>query len=238
MGRIFEVRKSKMFARYDRMSKQFTRIGREIAIAVKQGGSDPNTNPLLRRCYQNAKAVNMPKDRVESAIKKAMGKDQENFEEVLYEGYAPYGVALLVETTTNNPTRTVANVRSYFNKFDGSLSTSGSVSFMFRKVGVFKMPITDSIKPDELELELIDFGLQEMGENQDNEFELRCDFADFGLLQKGLEEKLSTVTFSSSFAWIPNNTVSLTEEKGDEVMKLVAKMEEDDDVKEVFHNLQ
>src|ERR1043165_3408488 len=163
MGRIFEVRKHAMFARWDRMAKQFTRIGKEIAIAVKSGGPDPSTNPALRRCFQNAKAVNMPKDRVEAAIKRAMGKEMENYEEILYEGYAPHGVAVLVETATDNHVRTVANVKAVFNKHNGAVGTSGSVSFQFKKMGVFKLK-PEGLDADELELELIDAGLEELGE--------------------------------------------------------------------------
>src|SRR5437868_5952390 len=166
MGRIFEVRKSTMFARWDRMAKQFTRIGKEIAIAVKQGGPDPDNNPGLRRCMINAKAVNMPKDRVEAAIKRAMGKDKTDYHEVLYEGYAPHGVALLVETATDNPTRTVANVRMHFNKGHGNLGTSGSVSFLFNRVGEFKIK-NEGHDLENLELELIDYGLEEIGEDAD-----------------------------------------------------------------------
>ena len=182
MGRIFEVRKHTMFARWDRMAKQFTRIGKEIAIAVKSGGPDPNTNPALRRCFQNAKSVNMPKDRVEAAIKRAMGKEMENFEEILYEGYAPHGVAVLVETATDNPTRTVANLRSYFTKGNGNMGTSGSVSFQFKKMGVFKLK-PEGLNQEDLELELIDFGLEEMGdgtgENGEPVLVLRVSFNDF-----------------------------------------------------------
>src|ERR1700744_3913337 len=155
MGRIFEVRKATMFARWDRMAKQFTRIGKEIAIAVKASGPDPNTNPALRRAMQNAKAVNMPKDRVEAAIKRAQGKEMENYEEILYEGYGPHGVAILVETATDNHVRTVANVKSYFNKGNGTLGNSGSVSFQFSKLGVFRLK-PEGLNPDDLELELID----------------------------------------------------------------------------------
>src|SRR5690606_12710457 len=179
MGRIFEVRKSKMFARYDRMAKQFTRIGKEIAIAVKAGGSEPDTNPALRRVMQNAKAINMPKDRIEGAIKNALGKDTSNFEQVLYEGYAPHGVALLVETATDNTTRTVANVRSHFNKGGGNLGNSGSVGFLFNHVGVFKLN-NEGLDAEELELELIDAGLEELGEDSEDHLVLRCGFADFG----------------------------------------------------------
>ena len=154
MGRIFEVRKATMFARWDIMAKQFTRIGKEIAIAVKSGGPDPNTNPALRRCFQNAKSVNMPKDRVEAAIKRAMGKEMDNFEEILYEGYGPHGVAILAETATDNHVRTVANIKSYFNKGNGAMGTSGSVSFQFKKMGVFKLK-NEGVNPEDLELELI-----------------------------------------------------------------------------------
>src|SRR6478736_8749685 len=167
MGRIFEVRKATMFARWDRMAKQFTRIGKEIAIAVKAGGPDPNTNPALRRCMQNAKSVNMPKDRVEAAIKRAMGKEMENYEEILYEGYGPNGVAILVETATDNHVRTVANLKSHFNKGGGALGNSGRVSFQFNKMGVFKLNPA-GLNTEDLELELIDFGLEEMGESVDD----------------------------------------------------------------------
>lgn len=239
MGRIFEVRKSTMFARWDRMSKQFTRIGKEIAIAVKAGGPEPDTNPALRRCVQNAKSVNMPKDRVEAAIKRAMGKDTENFEEILYEGYGAYGVAILVETATDNPTRTVANVRSYFNKCNGNLGTSGSVSFQFKKMGVFKLNM-EGIDPDELELELIDYGLEELGEgsgeNDTTVLVLRCAFTDFGNLQKALEDK-KIVPISSELEWIPTTTVPVTDEQADEISKLIDKLEQDEDVNKVFHNM-
>src|SRR5688572_1155605 len=183
MGRIFEVRKSTMFARYDRMAKQFTRIGKEIAIAVKAGGSEPDYNPSLRRAMLNAKNVNMPKDKVEAAIKRAMGKDTANFEEVLYEGYAPHGVAIIIEAATDNIVRTVANLRSTFNKGGGALGTSGSVSFQFNKMGVFNLAPA-GLDTETLELELIDFGLQEMGEGTTEDGQealvVRCAFADFG----------------------------------------------------------
>ena len=161
MGRIFEVRKATMFARWDRMAKQFTRIGKEIVIAVKAGGPDPATNPALRRCFQNARSVGMPKDRVEAAIKRASGKDTTNYEEILYEGYGPHGVAILVETATDNHVRTVANVKSHFNKGNGAMGTTGSVSFQFNKMGVFKLK-PEGLNTEELELELIDVGLDEM----------------------------------------------------------------------------
>src|SRR5437763_555433 len=166
MGRIFEVRKSTMFARWDRMAKQFTRIGKEIAIAVKAAGPDPATNPALRRCIANAKGVNMPKDRVEAAIKRAQGKDMSNYEEMVYEGYAPHGIAVLVETATDNPTRTVANVRMHFRKGHGALGTTGSVAFLFNRLGEFKVKNANT-NVDDLELDLIDYGLEEIGEDAD-----------------------------------------------------------------------
>jgi len=240
MGRIFEVRKSTMFARWDRMAKQFTRVGKEIAIAVKAGGPDPNTNPALRRCMQNAKAVNMPKDRVEAAIKRAMGKEMENFEEILYEGYGPHGVAILVETATDNHVRTVANVKAIFNKGGGTLGNSGGVSFQFKKMGVFKLKL-QGLNSEELEFELIDSGLEEMGEgtgeNGEEVLVLRCAFGDFGSMQKALEEKGIT-PLSAEVEWIPTTTVELPEEQAQDVLKLVDKLEQDEDVQKVFHNLQ
>lgn len=235
MGRIFEVRKSKMFARYDRMAKQFTRIGKEIAIAVKAGGPDPDTNPALRRVMQNAKSVNMPKDRIEGAIKNALGKDTSNYDEVLYEGYAPHGIAILVETATDNTTRTVANVRSHFNKGGGTLGNSGSVGFMFKHLGVFKMA-AEGVDQEELELELIDAGLEEMGEDSEGNLVLRCEFNDFGNMQKALEEKGIEVK-SAELEWIPLNTVEITDEQSDDVFKLIERVEQDDDVQRVFHNM-
>ena len=228
-----------MFARWDRMAKQFSRIGKEIAIAVKAGGPDPNTNPMLRRCIQNAKSVNMPKDRVEAAVKRAMGKEMANYEELMYEGYGPHGVAILVETATDNPTRTVANVRSHFNKGNGTLGTSGSVSFQFKKMGVFKLK-PEGLNTDELELELIDFGLEEMGdgtgENNEPILVLRTAYGDFGNMQKALEEKKIT-PLSAEMEWIPTTTVGLPEDQVEEVLKLVDKLEQDEDVQKVFHNL-
>ena len=221
------------------MAKQFTRIGREIAIAVKAAGPDPATNPALRRCMQNAKSVNMPKDRVEAAIKRAMGKEMENYEEILYEGYAPHGVALLVETATDNHVRTVANVKSYFNKGGGALGNSGSVSFQFKKMGVFKLK-PEGLNIDDLELELIDFGLEEMGESTDENGNdivvLRCALTDFGRLQKALEDKGIT-PLSAEIEWIPQSTVPVTETQAEDVSKLIERLEQDDDVSKVFHNM-
>lgn len=235
MGRIFEVRKSTMFARYDRMAKQFSRIGKEIAIAVKKGGPDPDNNPMLRRIMQNAKGVNMPKDRVEAAIKNALGKDTSNYDEVLYEGYAPHGIALMVVTATDNTTRTVANVRSHFNKGGGSLGNSGSVGFLFRHLGVFKLK-PEGINLEDLELELIDFGLEELGEDAEGNVIVRCGFNDFGNMQKALEERGFEV-ISSEIEWIAENPVEVSEAQSEDVFKLIARLEEDDDVQRVFHSM-
>jgi YebC/PmpR family DNA-binding regulatory protein len=239
MGRIFEVRKSSMFARWDKMAKNFTRIGKEIAIAVKSSGPDPNNNPALRRCYLNAKACGMPKDRVEAAIKRAMGKDTSNYEEILYEGYAPHGVALLVETATDNHVRTVANVKSHFNKGHGALGNSGAVSFQFKKMGVFKLKL-EGLDMDELELELIDHGLDELGESSDDDgnpiLVLRCAFVDFGNLQKAMEDK-GLVPLSAELEWIPTTTVPVSDEQAEDVSKLIERLEQDEDVNKVFHNM-
>jgi len=236
MGRIFEVRKSSMFARWDKMAKNFTRIGKEIAIAVKASGPDPNNNPALRRCYLNAKAVGMPKDRVEAAIKRAMGKDTSNYEEIMYEGYAPHGVAVLVETATDNPTRTVANVRMHFTKGHGSLGTSGSVAFGFKHMSEFKIKNT-GVDIDELELELIDFGLEEIGENEEGNIIIRAAFNEYGNMSKAIEEKKLEV-ISAELSWVPTTTVELNEEQSNEVLKLVDHLEQDEDVQKVFHNLK
>jgi YebC/PmpR family DNA-binding regulatory protein len=236
MGRIFEVRKSAMFARWDKMAKNFTRIGKEIAIAVKVGGPDPDNNPALRRCYINAKAVNMPKDRVEAAIKRATGKDKADYEEIVYEGYAPHGVAVLVETATDNPTRTVANVRMHFTKGHGSLGTSGSVAFTFNRMGEFKIKSAGQ-NIEDLELELIDYGLEEIGEDSEGNIVIRTVFNEFGNMAKALEEKKIEVV-SAELTRIPVNTVELPEDQANEVLKLVDHLEQDDDVQKVYHNLK
>jgi YebC/PmpR family DNA-binding regulatory protein len=236
MGRIFEVRKATMFARWDRMAKQFTRIGKEIAIAVKQGGPDPDNNPALRRCFANAKGVNMPKDRVEAAIKRAMGKDKTDYEEVVYEGYAPHGVAVMVETATDNPTRTVANVRMHFNKEGGSLGNSGSVGFLFNRTGVFKIK-NEGQNLEELELELIDAGLEEIGEDSEGNIILHTPFTEFGNMSKALEER-NIIPISAELQRIPATTVELNEEQAKEVLTLIDRLEQDDDVQQVFHNLR
>jgi YebC/PmpR family DNA-binding regulatory protein len=239
MGRIFETRKHTMFARWDRMAKAFARIGKEITIAVKAGGPDPVGNPLLRRVVQNARAVNMPKDKVESAIKRAMGKDAADFEEILYEGYGPHGIALLVETATDNPTRTVSNVRAHFNKGNGNMATTGSVGFLFKRMGVFRLNPA-GLNQEELELELIDHGLDEMGESTGEKGEpllvLRCAFGDFGQLQKALEDRGIT-PLSAESEYIPVTPTELPEDQANEVLKLVDRLEQDEDVQKVFHNL-
>ena len=240
MGRAFEYRKATKFARWDRMAKQFTKAGRQIAMAVKQGGPDPDTNVVLRRAIQNAKAVQMPKDRIESAIKKASDKDTTGFDVVIYEGMAPHGVALVVETATDNTTRTVANVRSYFRKKNGSLGTSGMHNFIFDRKGVFYIEpefITDA---EEFELEFIDFGLEkiEKGTVEEKEFyQVYVNFEDFGKMQEALESQEIKVE-KSELERIPNHTKEITnEEQLDEVLALIDLMEQDDDVTNVFHNL-
>lgn len=239
MGRIFEVRKASMFARWDRMAKQFTRIGKEIAIAVKTGGPDTATNAALRRCFQNAKSVNMPKDRVEAAIKRAMGKEMENIEEILYEGYGPHGVALLVETATDNHVRTVANVKAHFNKGGGTLGNSGSVAFQFKKMGVFRLK-PQGLNTEDLELELIDFGLEELGEGTGENGEeivvVRVGFTDFGNMQKALEEK-NIIPITAEVEWIPTTTVPISDIQAEDVSKLIERLEQDEDVQKVFHNM-
>src|SRR5262245_1761192 len=239
MGRIFETRKATMFARWDKMSKAFARIGKEITIAVKAGGPSPENNPALRRIIQNARAINMPKDKVEAAIKRASGQGGANYDEIVYEGYAPHGIAMLVETATDNPTRTVANVRAAFNKGGGNLGSTGSVSFQFRRMVVFRLNPT-GIQPDALELDMIDAGVEEMGESTGEKGEaqlvIRGAFADFVTLQKPLEDRGIT-PLSAESEFIPQTPLTLPEDKATEVLKLVDLMEQDEDVQKVFHNL-
>jgi YebC/PmpR family DNA-binding regulatory protein len=239
MGRIFEVRKHTMFARWNRMAKQFAKIGKDITIAVKAGGADPASNPALRRVIQNARSVNMPKDKVEAAIKRATGRDATNYSEIIYEGYAPHGVAVLVECATDNPTRTVANVRSIFGKHGGNLGSTGSVAFMFRKMGVFRLDPA-GIDQDDLELYLIDHGLDEMGEGTGEKGEpqivVRCAFEDFGQVQKALEERGIT-PLQATHEYIPGTATTLGEAEATEVMTLLDKLEQDDDVQNVYHTL-
>lgn len=239
MGRIFETRKATMFARWNKMSKAFTRISREIVMAAKTGSSDPALNPSLRRAILNARAVNMPRDKIESAIKRATSKDTANYEELIYEGYAPHGVAVLVVAATDNPTRTVANVRVCFGKGNGNMGTSGSVSFGFTRMGVFRLK-PDGIDTEALEMDLIDEGLEELGEstgeNGEPQIVIRCNLQKFGQMQAALESRgLTPIASESEF--IPQNVVTLPEDKATEVLKLVDLLEQDDDVSQVFHNL-
>jgi YebC/PmpR family DNA-binding regulatory protein len=239
MGRIFEVRKHAMFARWNRMAKQFARIGKDITIAVKSGGSDPTSNPALRRVIQNARAINMPKDKVESAIKRASGKDSANYTQIIYEGYAPHGVAVLVEAATDNPTRTVASVRNVFSKHGGNLATSNSVSFLFKHMGVFRLN-PEGIDQDDLELYLIDHGLEEMGESTGEKGEpqlvIRCNFENFGHVQKALEDRAIT-PLSAEQEYVCSVPTELPEEQATEVLELIDKLEQDDDVQKVYHTL-
>ena len=239
MGRIFEKRKTTMFARWNRMAKLFTRVAKEITIAVKAGGPDPASNPVLRRALQNARAGNMPKDKIDGAIKRAQGKDTKNYELALYEGYAPHGIAVMVETATDNVTRTVANVRLHFKDWGGNLGTSGSVHFLFRHMGVFRLA-PEGLDLDALELDLIDHGLEEMGEGTGEKGEkqlvIRCAFENFGKLQAGIEAKgLTPLSVESEY--VAQNFVQLPEDKANDVLKLVAALEQDEDVQHVFHNL-
>lgn len=234
MGRAFEFRKERKFKRWAGMAKTFTRIGREIALAVKAGGPNPEYNSRLRVAIQNGKAANMPKSNVESAIKKASGKEAENFQEVIYEGKGASGIAVLVETATDNPTRTVANVRMYFDRCGGALGTSGSVAFLFDRKGVFKAK-AEGQDWDTLELELIDAGLEEMKREED-EIVLYCSFTDFGTMQKALEDR-NIETTSAALEYIPNTTKKLDDAEIDQVIKLIDRLEDDDDVLNVYHTM-
>jgi YebC/PmpR family DNA-binding regulatory protein len=239
MGRAFEYRKARKFKRWAAMAKTFTRIGKEITIAAKEGGPDPEANTRLRAAIQNAKAANMPKDNVERAIKKATDKDQGDYKELVYEGYAPHGIAIIIETATDNPTRTVGNIRSYFNKCNGSLGTSGSVEFLFEHKCYFRFA-DEGQDLEELELELIDFGAEEVfrDENEDQkEIVIYAEFGNFGNLQKALEGMGITIS-SSGFERIPTTTKKLDEEQVADVEKLLERIEEDDDVQNVFHTME
>jgi YebC/PmpR family DNA-binding regulatory protein len=239
MGRIFETRKATMFARWNKMAKLFTRISKDIAIAVKGGGPNPDNNPALRRVLQNARAANMPKDKVEAAIKRASGQDQQAYEVVLYEGYAAHGVAVVVETATDNVVRTVANVRMHFNNHGGKLGTAGSVAFQFQRMGVFRLA-PEGIDQEALELDLIDHGLEEMGEGTGEKGEkqlvIRCAFSSFGQLQAALEERKLPV-ISAESEYVAQTPVQLPDEQANDVLKLVDALEQDEDVQRVFHNL-
>ena len=234
MGRVFEKRKHKMFARFDRMAKAFSRIGKDIAIAVKHGGPLPENNPKLRMCIQNAKGVNMPKDRIDAAIRRASSKEEKDFQEVIYEGYAPHGVPIVVECATDNPTRTVANIRLHFSKNGGTMGNSGSVAFMFERKGVFKFDPAN-LDLDEAELDLIDSGAEDI-ERSEEEISVYTKFSEFGHMLKFLESK-GLVPKSSELQYIPGTTKELPEEQQDEVLKLVEVLESDDDVQRVYHNL-
>jgi YebC/PmpR family DNA-binding regulatory protein len=239
MGRIFETRKHSMFARWNKMAKAFTRVSKEITMAVKAGGPSPESNPSLRRAIQNSRAVNMPKDKVDAAIKRAAGQDQKAYEIHHYEGYGPHGVAVIVETATENVVRTVANVRMHFKDWGGNMGNEGSVGFMFKHMGVFRLEPA-GIDHDALELDLIDHGLQEMGEGVGEKGEqclvIRSEFADFGRLQAAIEERKLNV-LSAESEYVAQTPVELPEEKAQEVLKMIDALEQDDDVQRVFHAL-
>lgn len=239
MGRAFEFRKERKFKRWAKMAVQFTRLGKEIVMAVKDGGSNPDANSRLRTAMQNAKAVNMPKHTVEAAIKRASNKDESNYEEIVYEGYAAHGVAVLIETATDNTNRTVANVRSYFNKTNGTLGKTGSLDFIFTRKSVFRFD-PGEMELDELEFELIDAGLEDLYVEVDETGKdigvIHTSFEDFGKMQKALEEK-SIPVISAKLERIAESTTAVTEEQAVDVFKLIDKLEEDDDVQAVYHNM-
>jgi YebC/PmpR family DNA-binding regulatory protein len=236
MGRAFEYRKARKLKRWGNMSRTFTKIGKEITIAAKAGGDDPASNSRLRVLLQNAKAANMPKDTIERAIKKATAKDSSDYKEIVYEGYGPYGIAIVVETATDNNTRTVANVRSYFNKAGGSLGTSGSLDFLFDHKSVFKVKEKEGVDLEELELELIDFGVDEI-EAEEGEVVLYGDYASFASIQKYLEDAGFEIV-SAEFERIPTDLKEVTPEQRASIEKLLEKFEEDEDVQNVYHNMK
>ncbi len=239
MGRAFEFRKERKFKRWAKMAVQFTSLGKEIVMAVKAGGANPDANSRLRTAMQNAKAVNMPKDRVEAAIKRASNKDESNYEELVYEGYAAHGVAILVETATDNTNRTVANVRSYFNKCDGTLGKTGSLDFIFTRQSVFRFE-PGEVDLEELEFDLIDAGLEEIyveeGEEEKDVAVIHTAFEDFGKMQKALEQKGIEV-ISAKLERVAQSTAEVNEEQAADVLKLIDKLEDDDDVQAVYHNM-
>ncbi|MBS1572744.1 MAG: YebC/PmpR family DNA-binding transcriptional regulator [Bacteroidetes bacterium] len=237
MGRAFEYRKASKMARWDKMAKTFSKIGKDIALAVKAGGPDPESNPALRRCIQNAKGANMPKDNVERAIKKASGADADNYEEITYEGYGQGGVAIFVECTTNNPTRTVANVRAVFNKFDGNLGKNGELAFIFDRKGIFTLEKSLVTMPwDDFEMEMIDGGAEEI-DSDDEEIMITTAFEDFGTLSHKLHE-MGLEAKSAELQRIANNTKEVNEEQFKANMKMLDRFEEDDDVQNVYHNME
>jgi YebC/PmpR family DNA-binding regulatory protein len=235
MGRAFEYRKARKMKRWGNMARTFTRYGKELAMAIKEGGPNPESNSRLRVIIQNAKADNMPKENIERAIKKATSKDQSDFKEVVYEGYGPYGIAVLIETATDNPTRTVANVRSYFTRHNGSLGTQGMLDFMFERKCRFKIK-NNNFNVEELELEMIDFGVDELFEEEDS-IVLFGPFAAFGAIQKHFESK-GVEVMNAAFERIPNDLKELSPEQVEEVEKLIERIEEDEDVQQVFHNMK
>lgn len=235
MGRAFEYRKATKMKRWGNMARVFTKLGKQITIAVKEGGSDPETNPRLRVLVQQSKKENMPKENVERAIKKATSKDEADYKEMVYEGYGPNGIAIVVETATDNPTRTVANVRSYFNRYGGSLGTTGSLQFLFDHKCVFKISQKEGVSLDDLELELIDYGVDEIGEDEGNII-LYGEFQSYSTIQKYLEENGFEI-HSAEFERIPNDMKELNEEQKAAVQKLLDKIEDDEDVQNVFHNM-
>lgn len=236
MGRAFEYRKARKMKRWGNMARVFTKLGKEITIAVKASGGDPDTNPRLRVLMQTAKKENMPKENVERAIKKATSKDFTDYKEMNYEGYGPYGIAIFVETATDNTTRTVANVRSYFNKHGGSLGTMGSLEFLFEHKCVFHMAKKEGISLEDLELELIDYGVDEVDEDED-EIVIYGEFAQNAAIQKYLEENGYEIT-GNEFVRIPNDTKEVTPEQREQIEKLIEKLEDDEDVQNVFHNMK
>lgn len=237
MGRAFEYRKATKLKRWGNMARVFTRVGKQIAIAVKAGGPDPENNPHLRAVIANAKRENMPKDNIERAIKNAMGKDQKDYKEMVYEGYGPFGIAVLVETATDNTTRTVANVRSIFNKFGGSLGTSGSLDFMFNHKSVFTVEKKEGMSVEDLILELIDYGVDEDYDEEDNEITIYGEFQSFNLIQKYLEENGYEIK-NSEFTRIPTDEKELNDEQRATIEKMVDRLEEDEDVQNVYTNLK
>jgi YebC/PmpR family DNA-binding regulatory protein len=236
MGRAYEFRKARKMKRWGTMAKTFTKLGKDIAIVVKSGGPDPSANARLRVLIQNAKAANMPKENVERAIKKASTKEQEDYKEMIYEGYGPNGIAIVVETATDNPTRTVANIRSCFNKYGGSMGTSGSVDFMFEHKCIFKIKPKTGVNLEDLELDMIDVGVQELFQ-EDDAIIIYAEFSAFGPIQRYLEENNFEIT-SAEFERIPAETKELNAEQMVAVEKLLTKLEEDEDVSNVFHNMK
>lgn len=238
MGRVFEKRKHKMFARYSKMSQAFTKIGKEIAIAIKAGNGigDPDSNSRLRVIIANAKAVNMPKANIDAAIARATSKQDKDFEEIAYEGKGPHGVAVVIETATDNPTRTIANLRTHMNKTGGTMLNSGSLDFMFERKGIFSIK-KEGINLDDFELEMIDFGMEDLEDDGEGHYIITVPFTDFGSMQKGLEDrKIEIVT--AQLMRVPTTTVELTEEEQEDFGKLLDRLDEDDDVVNVWHNLK